>query len=331
MARIGKTRGLSGGKRTAGDVSGSCASRSSDAGSRDAAAAPSTATRAAATRPGPTTSGLTGTKGGSGVWQRIISEMPEHDVYIEPFWGRGTIAKLKRPAAITIGIDEDLDAVQSGDGHATMFRCDAIEWLRGYFRLQAATRPAAHPDPATGDGAAFTRSMASLGLPVASLDPEAIDRASPAAAATFGGFPWSRHFVYLDPPYLGCSGYYRHEFTEADHRELLWLFLSLPCPAAISGYMSELYSSSLRQCRLVRIPTVNRAGKRVTECLWLNFPPPAWYHDTRFVGRARRERERIRRRVKTWSRGLAGMKPAERQAVFEACASVIGGGVLGTR
>jgi len=291
--------------RDPGARSGSGVSRSSDAGSRDAAAAPSTAMRAA-----PTTSGLTGTKGGSGVWQRIISEMPEHDVYIEPFWGRGTIAKLKRPAAITIGIDMDLDAIRSGDGHATMFRCDAIEWLRGYFRLQAVTRhavtrPAAHPDPATGDGA------------------------SPGPAATFGGFPWSRHFVYLDPPYLGCSGYYQHELTEADHRDLLWLFLSLPCPAAISGYLSELYDETLRECRLVRIPTVNRAGRRVTEFLWLNYEQPFRYHDTRFVGNGRRERERIRRRMKTWSQGLAAMKPAERQAVFEACAEKIGGGVLG--
>lgn len=307
MARMAKTRGNSDRNRTTENGSGSGDSRSSDAGSRDAAVTSGHATRAAATRPGPGASGLTGTKGGSGVWQRIISEMPEHDVYMEPFWGRGTIAKLKRPAAITIGIDKDLAAIRSGDGHATMFRCDAIEWLRGYFRLQAATRPAAHPDPATGDGA------------------------SPADAATFGGFPWSRHFVYLDPPYLGCRGHYRHELTEADHRELLGLFLSLPCQAAISGYMSELYSNTLRECRLVRIPTVNRAGKRVTECLWLNFPRPVWYHDTRFVGRARRERERIRRRVKTWSRGLAGMHPAERQAVFEACAQVVGGGVLGSR
>lgn len=327
MERIGKTHGLSGGMRPAGDVSGSGDRRSSDAGSRDAAAAPSTATR-----PGPTTSGLTGTKGGSGVWQRIISEMPEHDVYIEPFWGRGTIAKLKRPAAITIGIDRDVDAIRSGDGHATMFRCDAIEWLRGYFRLQAATRPAVHPDPATGDGAAVAAASRSrVARSRGEVLVDELEKASPAAAATFGGFPWSRHFVYLDPPYLGCRGHYRHELTEEDHRDLLGLFLSLPCQAAISGYMSELYSNTLRECRLVRIPTVNRAGKRVTECLWLNFPPPGWYHDTRFVGRARRERERIRRRVKTWSRGLAGMHPAERQAVFEACASVVGGGVLGNR
>lgn len=283
-----------------GAVSGSCASRSSDAGSRDAAAPPSTSTQ-----PGAALPGLTGTKGGSGVWQRIISEMPEHDVYIEPFWGRGTIAKLKRPAAITIGIDKNLDAIRSGNGHAMMFRCDAIEWLRGYFRLQAATRPAAQSDPATGDGAAS------------------------AAATTFGGFPWSRHFVYLDPPYLGCSGYYRHELTDSDHVELCRLFRQLPCPAALSGYFSDLYAAELAGLRTVLIPTVNRAGRKVTEWLWLNFDPPSRYHDCRFVGMDRRDRERIRRRVKTWSRGMAAMKPAERQAVLEACALEFGGRVLG--
>lgn len=292
-------------RSTPGAAPGSGVARSTVAGSRGAAVTPSTTTRPGAARAAATVSGLTGTKGGSGVWQRIISEMPEHDVYIEPFWGRGTIAKLKRPAAITIGIDKDLDAIRSGDGHATMFRCDAIEWLRGYFRLQDATRPAAHLDPATGDGA------------------------SPADAATFGGFLWSRHFVYLDPPYLGFSGYYRHEMTNEDHVELLRLFLQLPCPAALSGYFSELYATELAGLRTVLIPTVNRAGKRVTEWLWLNFDPPAWYHDTRFIGSGRRERERIRRRMKTWSRGLAGMKPAERQAVLEACANVAGGKVLG--
>jgi hypothetical protein len=239
--------------------------------------------------------------------------MPEHDVYIEPFWGRGTIAKLKRPSAITIGIDQDLDAIRSGDGHAIMFRCDAIEWLRGYFRLQAASPPAVHQDPATGDGAAAAGAAMASG--------EGLD-------ATFGGFPWSRHFVYLDPPYLGCSGHYKHELTEENHRELLSVFADLPCAAAISGYMSDLYATTLREFRLVRIPTVNRAGKRVTECLWLNFENPSWYHDTRFVGRGRRERERIRRRVRTWSQGIAAMKPAERQAVLEACASVAGVTVL---
>src|SRR5579871_5521693 len=96
-------------------------------------------------------SDLTGTKGGSGVWQRIISEMPEHSVYIEAFWGRGTIAGKKRPAACIIGIDLDPDAISSGRAlGATMFCCDALEWLRGYFRLNDLAAHAAVKGAARG-------------------------------------------------------------------------------------------------------------------------------------------------------------------------------------
>jgi len=79
--------------------------------------------------------GLTGTKGGSGVWQRIISEMPAHDVYIEPFWGRGTIAKKKRPAQYTVGVDLYPAAITSGVGSALMFLADGVQWLADYFGL----------------------------------------------------------------------------------------------------------------------------------------------------------------------------------------------------
>ncbi|MHB8953542.1 MAG: hypothetical protein ACYC4U_11280 [Pirellulaceae bacterium] len=251
---------------------------------------------------------LTGTKGGSGVWQRIISEMPEHDVFIEPFWGRGTITKAKRPAAITIGIDLDPDAISDGDGHAMMFLADGVQWLKDYFRLC--------PSPAGGSRDARGSHYV----------------AAAAGVATFGGITWERHFVYLDPPYLGCTGYYRHELSEDQHRDLCRVFKSLPCPAALSGYASDLYAEELGFqdvateglpfVRSIQIPTVNRAGRRVTEWLWLNFEPPVRYHDVRFVGVNRRERERIRRRVRNWSDGLKSMTPAERQAVWEACAAV---------
>jgi hypothetical protein len=82
--------------------------------------------------------------------------------------------------------------------------------------------------------------------------------------------------------------------------------------------MTDLYARELEGYRTLHIPTVNRAGNRVTEIVWLNFAPPARYHDTRYVGRNRRERERIKRRVAHWSQGLTRMQTAERQAVFEA-------------
>jgi hypothetical protein len=263
-------------------------------------------------------SGLTGTKGGSGVWQRIISEMPLHRVYIEPFWGRGTIARLKRPAGITIGIDLDPAAVSRGRGlGALMFLADGLQWLADYFA-----------GPAAPDRDAAGRVAGSNGFGRAHIDrPTPEDAAAAGAArnsvsvraATFGGVPWPEHFVYLDPPYLGCRDHYRFELTFEQHRELCRLFRGLPCPAALSGYHSGLYAAELSDVRSTEIPTVNRAGQRVTEVLWMNYPPPARYHDVRFVGSDRRVRERIRRRVKNWRCGLSRMTPQERQAVYEAC------------
>jgi DNA adenine methylase len=51
-----------------------------------------------------------GSKGGSGVWQRIISEMPPHGTYVEPFLGRGVVGLRKRPAARNVFCDADGDA-----------------------------------------------------------------------------------------------------------------------------------------------------------------------------------------------------------------------------
>lgn len=52
-----------------------------------------------------------GGKGGDGVYQRIICQMPPHEVYIEPFLGGGAVMRHKRPARINIGLDLDATAL----------------------------------------------------------------------------------------------------------------------------------------------------------------------------------------------------------------------------
>ena len=52
-----------------------------------------------------------GGKGGAGVYQRIITLMPPHRVFIEPFLGGGAVMSAKRPAARNIGVDLDGDVV----------------------------------------------------------------------------------------------------------------------------------------------------------------------------------------------------------------------------
>ena len=52
-----------------------------------------------------------GSKGGSGVYQKIIAEMPPHEIYIETHLGGGAIMLRKPPARHNIGIDIDPEAL----------------------------------------------------------------------------------------------------------------------------------------------------------------------------------------------------------------------------
>jgi hypothetical protein len=48
-----------------------------------------------------------GSKTGSGVIQKILSLMPRHDRYVEPFLGGGIVLELKRPSRSSIAADVD--------------------------------------------------------------------------------------------------------------------------------------------------------------------------------------------------------------------------------
>lgn len=48
-----------------------------------------------------------GGKGGAGIYQIIINQVPPHEVYIEPFLGSGAIMKKKSAATCSIGVDSD--------------------------------------------------------------------------------------------------------------------------------------------------------------------------------------------------------------------------------
>lgn len=76
-----------------------------------------------------------GSKAGEGVYQRIISWLPPHDLYVEPFCGRAAIWRHKRPARESILIDSDpgaLDALGDCGSAATLICGDGIDWLRRF-------------------------------------------------------------------------------------------------------------------------------------------------------------------------------------------------------
>lgn len=80
-----------------------------------------------------------GSKAQAGVYQRIISNMPPHSMYVEPFFGSGQIFWRKRPAVRNVIIDADAGAIDEAmriltskpalGASTSVFERDALELL----------------------------------------------------------------------------------------------------------------------------------------------------------------------------------------------------------
>lgn len=89
---------------------------------------------------------------------------------------------------------------------------------------------------------------------------------------------------YLDPPYLHetrrTKDVYALEMSDNDHRNLIaYLVNSVKGKVILSGYHSDLYDTLHEKhgWRLLEFDLANHAAggktkRRMTECLWLNFP-----------------------------------------------------------
>lgn len=249
-----------------------------------------------------------GGKNGSGVYQRLISMMPPHDVYIELFLGSGAVMRRKKPAD-RISFAYELNA-KTIDAFAAAF-CDGLR-----FRDRTKDVPPG-----------VFRFDDDRGRPVLDLYPTSAidalrDRYSASSAFWFVDNDPSRTLIYADPPYLletrsSKSRIYQFEmFERREHIEFLDLAAAVPCKVMISGYANPLYNRKLKHWRTERIPTVNRAGDKVIETVWLNFPEPFELHDYEHVGTDFRDRWRIEKKARNWERNLFKMPAQERYAIL---------------
>lgn len=220
--------------------------------------------------------GYPGAKGGAGVYQAILNAMPRHRTYVEAFVGSGQILLRKKPAEASIVIDADAHVAAHWSTIAARGDVTGLTVLRGDARSI----------------------IAGLGV--------ALDRTT---------------LIYCDPPYVRSTrrsgvALYRHEFTDQDHRELLFLLRNLPCLVMLSGYRCALYDARLAGWRRIDYRASTHRGP-VIESLWCNFPPPAELHEYSHLGADFRERERIKRKKLRWRRRLAAMPELERRAVLD--------------
>lgn len=84
---------------------------------------------------------------------------------------------------------------------------------------------------------------------------------------------------YVDPPYVhsertwlgkGSKEAYKHEMTDADHRELATTLHGLKGMVILSGYPSDLYEEIYGSWLCVKRTAHADGAKKRIECLWLN-------------------------------------------------------------
>lgn len=84
--------------------------------------------------------------------------------------------------------------------------------------------------------------------------------------------------MYLDPPYLLSTRggrIYNREYSDDDHYQLLQYIKRSKASVIISGYDSELYNAELKHWWKGTKPVRTESGQIKTECIWLNYLPPA--------------------------------------------------------
>ncbi|EPY4465489.1 DNA adenine methylase [Klebsiella variicola] len=225
-----------------------------------------------------------GSKAASGVYQKIIAEMPPHDVYIETHLGGGAIMLRKPPAKVNWGIDIDPQTVEAfNQGNP-----DFLDRLTDMLFIDV------------GDAVEFLRRF---------------DYASAGRVLIYSDPP------YLHET-RSSSARYRYEYTVSDHHRLLQCLCSMPenVSVIVSGYPSSVYDNALQGWRSREFQAMTRGGVR-TEKIWMNYPEGAAYSHT-FAGKDYNDRYRIKRKVQRWKEKFAALPPAERLAIMVALGEV---------
>lgn len=225
-----------------------------------------------------------GSKAASGVYQKIIAEMPPHDTYIETHLGGGAVMLRKPPARQNWGIDIDPETVEA-------FNQDNPDFL---------DRLAETLFIDVGDAVEFLRCFdyASAGRVLIYSDPPYLHETRSSRVR------------------------YRHEYSVEDHKRLLMLLRDLPDNVSVilSGYPSELYDRMLHSWRSREFQAMTRGGVR-TEKIWMNYPEGRAYSHT-FAGKDYNDRYRIKRKAQRWKEKFAALPHAERLAIMVALGEV---------
>lgn len=248
-----------------------------------------------------------------GMAAQIVSLMPPHRSYLEPFFGSGAVLFNKPPSAIETVNDIDGDIVN-------FFRVlrEQPERLAEAVSLTPYAREVfndAHENRGTDDfDRAYRfaiRSKMGHGFKTYQKTGWKMDVAGREGAYAVGNwnripkdllaaaqrlkrvqienrpaldlirrFNFENVLIYADPPYLletRAGKQYRHEMTEQDHLDLLDALNQHKGPVILSGYPSEMYDRELRGWSVIHRKSYNQNSEQRTEVLWCNFELPGLF------------------------------------------------------
>lgn len=240
---------------------------------------------------------------------KIVSLIPEHHAYLEPFFGSGAVFFRKPPSAIEMINDLDNNV-------PNLFRCirDAPEDLA---RIIAATPYARYEYDRAFDDAGETdplrkaanflvtcwqghgfrtngyrvgwkndvhgrESMYALRnwyrLPEIIIETaerlRCVQIDNRPALEIVKRFDYPDVFIYADPPYLletRTAKQYKCEMNDRDHEELLKALKESRAKVMISGYESELYNDVLGGWHKEKFFSNAEYGGNRVEIVWMNY------------------------------------------------------------
>lgn len=220
-----------------------------------------------------------GGKGGDGTRQFIINQIPEHDIYIEPFLGGGAIMRHKRPAPVqNIGIELDPEVVnvwRCALQHITLLHENAFSYLHDMALAEITNSDQRHRQ-------------------FLFIDPP-----------------------YLDATLSNRRAPYRHRLPYEAHVELLNRLKTIgQMPNTfimVCALPNLLYEHMLQNWRSLQYWNKTRSGMQ-REQIWMNYGPPEKLHDYRYLGDDFHARYTIKRRRRDLLKKVASLTAHEAQA-----------------
>lgn len=234
----------------------------------------------------------------------IIRHMPEHQTYLEPFFGSGAVFFNKQPSQVETINDLDSSVVNLfktirdyPEELARLVQWTPLsreEYYASYegsgnqledarrFLIRCWQAIGAKTSDRTGwrsiissNGPNVTREWSKLPqklLMVADRLKEAQIEHQPAVKL-LERYKRNDVLVYADPPYIietRTKRHYKHEMTIDDHIELLETLDAHPGPVILSGYTHPIYDERLKHWKRETRDVTAEAGAKRMEVLWIN-------------------------------------------------------------